>query len=173
MTKMVMISHCSILSIAHAFIFSRLDYCNSIFSFCNSSSVKRLQRIQNCLARCILHLPRYSPTSTAIKTLGWLRIDDRINFKICCLVHCCLYGSSPSYLNDLISLAHSRSSVLSLRSQSSSFLHTPICHSAFVRRAFVFKAPRLWNALPMSIRDERNYCIFKRLLKAHLLYSST
>lgn len=41
------LSRCSILPIAHTFVSSRLDYCNSIFSFCNSRNFnKRLQRVQ-------------------------------------------------------------------------------------------------------------------------------
>ena len=164
---------CSVISIAHAFVSSRLDYCNSIFSFCNCRTVKRLQRVQNCLARFVLGLPRYTPTSNAIFNLGWLRVDKRIDFKICCLVHNCLYGSSPSYISNLICPAHSSHSAVSLRSQSSSFLFTPIAQSAFVRKSFVFKAPRIWNSLPLHIRNEHNFSVFKRLLKAHLLYRTT
>ena len=76
-----------VLSFANAFDLSRLDYCNSILSFCNSRTICRLQRIQNCLVRLVKNLPRRCPTSTAIKGFGWLRVTDRISFKICCFVH--------------------------------------------------------------------------------------
>ena len=157
-----------VLSLANAFIFSRIDYCNSVMSFCTNRTVGRLQRVQNCLIRLVNHLPRRTPTSRAIRNIGWLRVNDRIVFKICCLVHKCIYGYAPHYVKSLISFSRPAASV-TLRSESSAFLYTPVTPFANVRRAFYFKAPRLWNALPLSIRLETRYDVFKRRLKAHLL----
>ena len=159
----------SVLSIANAFLFSCMDYCNSILSFCNKRTIGRLQRVQNGLVRLVKRLPRRTPTSQAIKETGWLRINDRIIFKICCFVHKCVYGSSPAYVNDLISFSHSLTSSILLRSHSSSLLFAPISQIASVRRAFCFQGPRLWNTLPLSIRLEPRYNVFKRELKAHLI----
>lgn len=157
----------TLMSMVNVFIYSRMDYCNSLFSFCKQRTLGRLQRVQNCLARLVKRLPRRSPTSTAIKDLGWLRIEDRISFKILCMTHKCIYGSSPSYLKELLLSPGSVSSTFSLRSHSSIVLHAPISTNAFVRRSFSFTAPRLWNSLPPTIRDECSYNVFKRLLKAH------
>ena len=157
----------TLICIVNVFIYSRLDYCNSLFSFCKQRTIGRLQRVQNCLARLVKRLPRRSPTSSAIKDLGWLRMDDRISYKILCMTHKCIYGSSPPYLKELLSSPCSVSSSFSLRSQSSVVLHAPISSNAFVRRSFSFNAPRLWNSLPPVIRCECSYIVFKRLLKAH------
>ena len=159
----------TVLSIANAFIFSRIDYCNSVFSFCNSRTIGRLQRVQNCLVRLVKRLPRRTPTSQAIRDLGWLRISDRVEYKLCCFVHKCIYGSSPIYVNNLISFPPSLTSSVPLRSHASFLLSTPISHLSSVRRAFYFHAPRLWNALPLLIRLECRYDVFKRRLKAHLI----
>ena len=94
----------TLMLLVNGFVFSRLDYCNALFSYCNDYSLQRLQRVQNCFCRLILHLPRSSPTSLAIKQLGWLRIKDRMIFKLLCLLHKCIYGSSPDYLKQLIAI---------------------------------------------------------------------
>ena len=159
----------TVISIVNTFIFSRIDYCNSVFSFCSCNTIGRLQRVQNCLARLVKCLPRRSPTSAAIKNLSWLRIMSRVDFKILCLTHKCIYGSSPSYVNELLSSSKSSSSSVSLRSHSGLTLFAPISRYAFVRRAFSFKASRLWNALPLSLRQETRFHVFKRLVKAQLL----
>jgi hypothetical protein len=155
------------LSIANAFILSRLDYCNSILSFCTNRSICRLQRVQNCLVRLVKNLPRRCPTSHVIKELGWLRVKDRVSFKLCCFVHRCLYGQSPIYVNNLLSLPSTSSAVL--RSHVSTTLYIPICRLVSVRPAFYFHAPRLWNALPQTIRDEKRFFVFRRRLKSLLL----
>ena len=158
-----------VLSVVNAFVFSRIDYCNSVLTFCNNRTIGRLQRVQNCLVRLVKRLPRQAPTSRAIRNLRWLRIHSRIVFKICCLVHKCIYGSTPSYVGNLISFSRSVQSSISLRSHSVKTLYTPITPFANVRKAFYFKAPRLWNSLPLPIRLETRYDVFKRRLKAHLL----
>ena len=158
-----------VLSLVNAFAFSRVDYCNSIFSFCNGRTISRLQRVQNCLARVVKNLRRRAPTSSAIRNLGWLRLNERITFKVCCLIHKCMYDTVPSYIRDLISFPCSKNAYISLRSQSSNSLFTPTSPFAMVRRAFSFHAPRLWNALPLSLRNESRFSVFKRKLKTHLL----
>lgn len=160
--------YASVLSLVNAFVFSRLDYCNSVLSFCNNRTVGRLQRVQNCLVRLIKFLPRRSPTSSAIRDIGWLRANDRILYKICCMTHKCIYGSLPFYVSNLISPSLSVTSI-SLRSDSSCTLYTPITRFAYVRRAFYYAAPRLWNSLPASLRCEPRYNVFKRRLKVLLL----
>ena len=152
----------------NAFVFSRLDYCNSVLSFCRGYSVKRLQRVQNCFARLVKRLPRSSSVSSSIKDLGWLRIEDRIVFKILCLVHKCLYSTAPSYLRSLLSLAMSCDSSVSLRSHTGVKLFCPISRSAFVRRSFAFHAPRLWNSLPVNMRNESRYDVFRSLLIVYM-----
>src|SRR6218665_319119 len=40
-------------------IHSKLDYCNSLFYSINSSQIKRLQTIQNALARAVTKTPKH------------------------------------------------------------------------------------------------------------------
>src|SRR6218665_3310466 len=50
-----------------------------------------------CYRACIDHI------STAIQDeLQWLRIGERINFKLCILMHKCLNNCAPRYLADSI-----------------------------------------------------------------------
>ena len=158
-----------LLSAVNTFVFSRIDYCNSLLSFCSNKTIKRLQRVQNCLARVVKCLPRRAPTSASIRSLSWLRIQERITFKICCFVHKCIYGSPPVYIKSLVSFPHAGASNYSLRSESSPFLYVPVTRVANSRRAFYFKAPKLWNSLPLFIRQEPRYNVFKRRLKAYWL----
>ena len=55
-------------SLVHAFITSRLDYCNSLHAHCNVSTRQRLQRVQNRAARLVLNAPPRAPSASATAT---------------------------------------------------------------------------------------------------------
>ena len=74
-------------SLIHAFITSRLDYCNSLYARCNASVLQRLQRVQNCAARYILNAPPRSPSLPLLHHLHWLPIESRICYKLCSLMY--------------------------------------------------------------------------------------
>ena len=115
-----------VLSFVDTFVFSCIDYCNSILSFCNCKTINRFQRVPNCFARLVEKLPCRAPTSDVINNLGWLRVNERVVFKICCLAHKCIHGSVPLYVSDLISFPQSANLHFSLRSHSSCTLHIPM-----------------------------------------------
>ena len=56
-------------SLVHAFVTSRIDYCNSLLCGCNQSLIHRLQLIQNYAARLIVRIPKYSHMTPVLKDL--------------------------------------------------------------------------------------------------------
>ena len=92
----------SLETIVHAFISSRLDYCNSLLHGVPSIHLHRLQKIQNQAARILTGLTRRDHITPALFSLHWLPVSQRIIFKVLTLVHKTVYGSSPSYLKDII-----------------------------------------------------------------------
>uniref|UniRef100_A0A3P9LSI1 Reverse transcriptase domain-containing protein n=1 Tax=Oryzias latipes TaxID=8090 RepID=A0A3P9LSI1_ORYLA len=66
----------------HAFISTRLDYCNSIFTCLNEKSLERLQVVQNAAARLLTKSSKYSHVTPLLNQLHWLPIRYRVHFKI-------------------------------------------------------------------------------------------
>ena len=143
---------------------SRLDYSNSVL-FCTSvSNLRKVQRVQNSLAKTVLNNSSL-PSTTALRQLHWLPVKQRIHFKIATLTCHTLQSGSPSYLSSLINLkAPSRL----LRSSSHNLLHVPFTTTAIGRKAFSFAAPTVCNSIPLSIRQSPSIGSFKHYLKSHL-----
>ena len=102
--------------------------------------------------------------------LHWLPISARVQYKILLIVYKCLHGLAPEYLVSLLSMYKP---VRVLRSsQDTTRLITPVSNRTFGDRAFSFCAPRLWNALPPTIRESPSVDCFKSCLKTYLFKQS-
>ena len=87
---------------ANAFIHSCIDYCNNLIYGLPKYSTNRLQKIQNSVARIVTRTSRSSHITPVNKSLHWLPVQYRINFKLCCITHLALSLKEPNYLNSLL-----------------------------------------------------------------------
>ena len=155
----------------HALITSRLDFCNSILYNLPNKQIERLQRIQNQAARMLKRIPRRNHITPVLRELHWLRIHDRIMFKILLLTHKVVNNTAPEYLCDLIKLNVKSTTIRTRASFDPCLLCvSPIsktCANSFFDRSFVYAAPTLWNALDLDILL-LPFDTFKKRVKTHL-----
>ena len=69
-------------TIATSIVHSKLDYCNSLYYNLPYYQLNRLQQIQNCLDRSVFKAPKFTHTTAILKSLHWLKINQRIEYKI-------------------------------------------------------------------------------------------
>ena len=150
--------------IAVALVTSKLDYCNSLLHQIPAKDLQKLQRVQNCLARVVTKAPRFSRSIPLLKSLHWLPIKFRIQFKICTFVFRCLDDGQPSYLSGLL---FSADSLKHLPSNNTNKLKVPRIRTKFGARAFSVSGPTLWNLLAAHLRVAKNISSFRKLLKTH------
>ena len=94
---------------------------------------------------------------------------ESINFKVACLVCQSLSGQAPVYPADDCCLV-SDSARRSLRSSDVQTYVVPRTYISYGNRTFAAAGPRLWNFLPVQLRNpDITYGLFRRQLKGHLL----
>ena len=153
----------------HSLIVSKVDYCNSIYIGLPNITLRKIQSILNRAARLIFNLPPRTPTTSSLIELHWLPVKARIEFKICLITFKALKFDQPSYIRSLLILA-SNESTLGLRSANDPcHLHEPIAigERGFADRSFSYVAPRLYNKLPVTLKEINSLITFKNHLKAY------
>ena len=114
----------------------------------------------------------HATMSSALRKLHWLPIKQRIEFKLCLLVHKSLIGHSPAYISDLLTSAAEVPGRPALRTASRGDFIVPRTNRKFGDRAFCVAAPRVWNRLPADLRQLRSTQTFRRHLKTFLFAAS-
>ena len=82
-------------TVACRIVGARLDYCNSLLYGAPTSTVAILQRLQNSMAQVVLQQPRRTHVESLLRSLHWLPIKHRINYKIAVLTYKVRATSTP------------------------------------------------------------------------------
>jgi len=143
--------------LVHAFVTSRIDYCNGLLANAPSVWTDKLQRVLNAAARVITNTQKFDRGLTTIlrDDLHWLDLPRRVSYKLCLTVYKCLHGMAPQYLaelcrpvSDIQGRRHLRSATLGLLDKPRYELET------YGRRAFSYAGPSAWNSLPAHLRSQ-------------------
>jgi len=118
------------------------------------------QRQHNELLRCgllcrkIVVKAKSSHITPILRSRHWLKINERIEYKLLSLTYKVLTTSQPDYLHNFISVQSTG------RTRSSSLVilaRPPVSSSLQVtNRSFTYASPYLWNQLPSSFRESHS-----------------
>ena len=135
-----------------ALILTRVDYCNSALVGLPDSAFARLQRVLHAAARFVLALRPRDYISSALQTLYWLPVRQRITYQLCVLMHGVAFVYAPAYLLDAMAPLSLLPGRAHLRSADSGQFDIPRTSSSVGSRAFSVAGPKAWNQLPTSVR---------------------
>ena len=116
---------------------------------------------------------KYDDVTPLLRELHWLRVPERIIFRLATLTYRCLHNMAPHYLAVQLNRASSVTSRRWLRSASTSELIVPrTSRSTVGDRAFCVTAAWAWNTLTPSVQSSESLPIFRRRLKTELFLRS-
>jgi len=89
-------------TLVHVFVTSSVDYCNAILAGASKSTTDKFQRVLNASARIVSDMQKYDRGLTNLlhNELHWLDIPERVQYKLCSMVHRCLQHKAPQYMKD-------------------------------------------------------------------------
>ena len=151
-------------------VLSRLDYCNSVYYGLPNYLLRKLQNVQNRAARLIKGLRSRDRITPALIELHWLPIKARVEYKILLLIYKVLKYSEPKYLRDCLEFFRPETNVVVRHASETYRLSEPRTNCKFGERAFEHSAPRLYNKIPLEMKDIKEEKKFKSELKT-LLFS--
>ena len=121
-------------------------------------------------------LPWRSHISQHIKSLHWLPVKSRIEFKILVMVFKTIQSGHSEYLNT--KLVPYMCSLNTQRGNSNNKILQTVdydrkMHTSFqqLNFSFAYSAPRLWNNLPLELGLFDFLYTFRKKLKTHLFAS--
>jgi len=133
--------------------------------------LNKLQAVINSAARLVCYLKTAEHITPLLRYIHWLRIQERITFKLCVMAFKCQHNQAPAYLSDQLQQVSQVESRRRLRSSSrpTSSLVVPVTRrSTLGDRAFPVSTARAWNSLPSTVTAVPTLSSFRRALKSDL-----
>jgi len=84
----------ALVTLVHALIVSKVDYCNSLLAGMSVQLHDRLQSVLNAATRLIFTARKTDHITPLLRDLHWLRVPERVKFKLCVLAYRCLHGTA-------------------------------------------------------------------------------
>ena len=131
-------------------------------------AMDKLQRVQNMMAKIVLNRSRFRSTTEALKSLHWLPIRQRIDYKILTLIHKCLIDKAPDYLKSLLVIPPKSERNLRSSSDTTKLIIPRTKCMTFAARSFSVIGPAKWNSLPRDLRAIDSHEVFRKPLKTYL-----
>ena len=101
-------------------------------------------------------MTRREHITPVLMKLHWLKIQDRIIYKMLMLIYKSYYNMAPPYLCELINKKESHVNTR-LGTDHHQLIIPPIskdCSNTFLARSFIYAAPFEWNKLSEHIRNQ-------------------
>jgi hypothetical protein len=153
-----------------ALLLSRLDYCNATLAGLSESTIRPLKRVQNAAARLVTNAKSSDHITPILQRLHWLRVNQRILYKLCLLMHLIHTNQCPGYMADMVHLTVDCSSLRSgLRSAGHLLYRKPALKTRFGERLSAMLVPPPGTAYHSTFKLKQTLTVLKNNLKRFCL----
>ena len=151
--------------LVNGLVHSHLDFCNGLFTNNLEYLIEKLQMVQNNAARIVINKPYVQSVSEMLKSLHWLPIRARIEYKALVQMYRVINGTAPLYIHSLFYQVRGH---YRLRSSDNYSFAIPRTRTRLSDRSVSCAGPRWWNSLPKELECVQSESTFKKKLKTFL-----
>lgn len=127
--------------LVQSLVMPQFDYALALLTGLSDQNLMKLQKAQNAAIRFIKYIPKHQHVTPLFKELNILRLNERRDVKVACLVWRIFKYQSPSYLFELFNQLF-----VSNRSTRCGYaLKLPVHRTTVYNRSFVVEACRIFN----------------------------
>ena len=128
-------------------LMSRVDYGSATLAGLLARLLHRLQSVLHTAVQLVYGSRKFDHVTPLLRDLHWLRIPERIAFRLAVLTYCCLHRLAPPYLAGELHRVADVESQLRLRSASTVVLIVPATVTTG-ECAFPVPVTRIWSSIP-------------------------
>lgn len=145
------------IQICQAIITPHFDYCSTLLFLLNQNHINKLQKLQNKVMRSILWVHKGTSVLKMCAALHWTTVKQRIVLNTLTFIFRIAHGLGPSYLTEkLITIPHACST------RQVNDLPVIRTSSTFENNSIFSKGAKLYNKLPIYVRNSDNAISFRR-----------
>ena len=154
-----------LLTFYKTFIQQKMDYGISIWGGTTKENLNRVQRLQNRAIRIILdNHNRAVRGLELVKSMKLENIEERRNYFLTKFTFESIHGLAPKYLSNRITMRVDMHGY-ETRSVCNMDVHLPLVNVAIYKHSLLYCGGKLWNELPLKLKDSASIDIFKRNFK--------
>ena len=145
---------------------SLINYCCRVWGMTTREQLDRVQKVLNFAAK-IAHggARKYDHVTPILKDLQWMNIENKITFDICTFTYKVISHMLPGWLFEFPTVGE----IQTRPTRQLNNLVVGRTNTDLGARAISIKGPKLWNSIPLDIRNSISIQIFKEKLKKHIL----
>ena len=153
--------------IVHAFVASRIYYCNSLLYGTTERVLHPMQVVLNAAAQLVVGAGHHEHITPILCELHWLPVRHQILYKMAVFVFHCIHQSALMNLSEMFISTADVPGRCHLRSAHRGEVVVPRTFTKRYRsRSFRSAGPTVWNSLQCELRDKKiTLSMFGRKLK--------
>ena len=147
-----------------SFIKSTISYCPVVWMFCGNKHIRKLEKLQYRALKFVYN-DFESSYSVLLNKSGTLSVNGYLKYMICIEVYKCVNDLSPQYLCELFS---KKDQVYDMRDYNK--LNVARFNTiTYGKNSFSYHGAKMWNELPIHVKESVSMDEFKMKLKANLM----
>ncbi len=152
--------------VAQSLVLSLVNYCIRIWGTTNATLLNNVQKLENFAAKVAVDGARkYDKVSTIIKELRSLKIKEKHVFDTCTAMFKTMHSSYPEWLLSFKTVNEATGNI----TRQHNDLYVPRTRTDTGARSLAVTGPKLWNELPICIKEAPNLQILRHRPKNYLL----